>query len=104
VTSQLLGLHGWQTQRTVRAPQGTAYGPWALVPELTGTVGEGSDSTVFAALASLIGEGDLTPLAGQATTEVNGLTVTVRWADGTRTVVDFGDGELTLPTVTEVPA
>ncbi|MGI5192954.1 DUF2264 domain-containing protein [Streptomyces sp. CA-288835] len=102
VTSQLLGLHGWQTQSTVRAPQGTAYGPWALVPELTGTVGEDSASTVFVALASLTGEGGVAPLAGQASAEVNGLTVTVRWADGTRTVVDFGDGELTLPTVTEV--
>lgn len=30
VTSQLLGLHGWQTQRTVRAPRArrTAPGPW----------------------------------------------------------------------------
>ncbi|WP_033318271.1 DUF2264 domain-containing protein [Streptomyces yerevanensis] len=104
VTSQLLGLHGWQTQRTVRAPQGTAYGPWALVPELTGTVGEIPADTVFASLASLTGEGDPAPLAGQATAEVSGLTVTVRWADGTRTVVDFGNGVLTLPTVTEVPA
>ncbi|GGK84464.1 DUF2264 domain-containing protein [Streptomyces flaveus] len=104
VTSQLLGLHGWQTQRTVRAPQGTAYGPWALVPELTGTVGEDPADAVFASLASLTGEGDPAPLAGQATAEVSGLTVTVRWADGTRTVVDFGNGVRTLPTVTEVPA
>jgi hypothetical protein len=59
---------------------------------------------VFASLASLTGEGDPAPLVGQATAEVSGLTVTVRWADGTRTVVDFGDGVRTLPTVTEVPA
>ncbi|MEU6257003.1 DUF2264 domain-containing protein [Streptomyces sp. NPDC047043] len=90
VTSQLLGLHGWQTQRPVRAPQGTAYGPWALVPELTGTIGGFGADTVFAALASLTGEPDPAPLAGQATAEANGLAVTVRWADGTRTVVDFG--------------
>lgn len=90
VTSQLLGLHGWQTQRAVRAPQGTAYGPWALVPELTGTVGEAGAGTVFVALASLTGEPDPAPLAGQATAEVNGLAVTVCWADGARTVIDFG--------------
>ncbi|TPQ22736.1 DUF2264 domain-containing protein [Streptomyces sporangiiformans] len=98
VTSQLLGLYGWQTQRTVRAPQGTAYGPWALVPELTGTVEENPAGTVFAALASLTGEPGASRLAGQATAEVSGLTVTVRWADGARTVVDFGDGGPTVTT------
>ncbi|MCX5063297.1 DUF2264 domain-containing protein [Streptomyces sp. NBC_00461] len=102
VTSQLLGLHGWPAQRTVRAPQGTAYGPWALVPELTGTVGESDSGTVFVALASLTGEPDPAPLAGQATAEANGLAVTIRWADGARTVIDFGthDG----PSVTEEPS
>ncbi|MEV1066205.1 DUF2264 domain-containing protein [Streptomyces sp. NPDC050263] len=90
VTSQLLGLHGWQTRRTVRAPQGTAYGPWALVPELTATVGESGAGTVFVALASLTGEPAPAALAGQAAAEADGLAVTVRWADGARTVVDFG--------------
>lgn len=90
VTGQLLGLHGWHTQRTVRAPQGTAYGPWALVPELTGTVGAQETGTVFAALASLTGEPDPAPLAGLADAEVNARTLTVSWADGARTVVDFG--------------
>ncbi|MFF4259174.1 DUF2264 domain-containing protein [Streptomyces sp. NPDC001663] len=90
VTSQLLGLHGWQTHRAVRAPQGTAFGPWALVPELAGTVGESATGTAFAALASLTGEPDPAPLSGQATAEANGLAITVRWADGARTVVDFG--------------
>jgi hypothetical protein len=94
VTSQLLGLYGWETRSTVRAPQGTAYGPWALVPQLTGTVGEPGAATVFVALASLTGEPDPAPLAGQATAEANGLAVTIRWADGARTVIDFGtDGQ-----------
>jgi hypothetical protein len=100
VTSQLLGLYGWQTQSAVRAPQGTAYGPWALVPELTGTVGEPGAGTVFVALASLTGEPDPSPLAGLATAEANGRAVTIRWADGARTVIDFGsDGH--GPSVTE---
>ncbi|MPY48219.1 DUF2264 domain-containing protein [Streptomyces acidicola] len=98
VTSQLFGLYGWQTQRAVRAPQGTAYGPWALVPELTGTVGADPAGTVFAALASLTGEPGASPLTGLATAEVSGLTVVVRWADGGRTVVDFGTE---VPSVTE---
>ncbi|MPY56429.1 DUF2264 domain-containing protein [Streptomyces spongiae] len=101
VTSQLLGLYGWETQRAVRAPQGTAYGPWALVPELTGTVGADPGRTVFVALASLTGEPGAAPLAGQATAAVDGLAVVVRWADGARTVVDFGTG---VPSVTEEPA
>ena len=90
VSSQLLGLHGWPTRRVVRAPQGTAYGPWAVVPELSGRVGESGAGTVFVALASLTGEPDPAALSGQATAVADGLTVTVDWADGSRTVVDFG--------------
>jgi len=101
VTSQLLGLHGWQAHRAVRAPEGTAYGPWALVPELTGAVGELPSGTVFAALASLTAEPDPPPLTGQVTVDVHDLVLTARWADGTRTVVDLGEGG---PTVTEEPA
>ena len=105
VTGQLLGLHGWDTSRTVRAPRGTAYGTWALVPELTGTVGEDPDGTLFAALASLSGDPGPAPLTGLATAEVSGRTLTVRWPDGARTVVDFGDGAAdTVPTVREETA
>ncbi|MDW6057746.1 DUF2264 domain-containing protein [Streptomyces sp. FXJ1.4098] len=99
VTGRLLPLHGWRSSTVRRAPQGTAYGPWALVPELTGTVGtpvgtvgEEASGTVFVALASLTGDPDAPPLAGLATAEVSGTTVTVRWADGRSTVVDFGGG------------
>ncbi|MFJ2198138.1 DUF2264 domain-containing protein [Streptomyces violaceusniger] len=102
VTGQLLGLHGWQSATAVRAPQGTAYGPWALVPELTGTVGEDPAGTLFVALASLTGERDPVPLADLATAEVNGLAVTVRLPDGQGVVVDFGAGD--APTVTEAGA
>ncbi|WP_151480461.1 DUF2264 domain-containing protein [Streptomyces albicerus] len=104
VTSQLLGLYGWQTQRTVRAPQGTAYGPWALLPELTGTVGADAAQTVFVALAALTGEPGAAPLAEQATVEVSGLAVRVCWADGVRTVICFGAdgaGGMDGPSVTE---
>ncbi|MGW0708404.1 DUF2264 domain-containing protein [Streptomyces sp. NPDC002643] len=101
VSSRLLPLYGWRTLRPVRAPQGTAHGPWALVPQLTGTVGENPSDTVFAALASLTAEPDPPPLSGQVTVEVDGLALTACWADGTRTVVHLCDGGLT---VTEDPA
>ncbi|MGO4418639.1 hypothetical protein AB4Z54_07725, partial [Streptomyces sp. MCAF7] len=102
VTGRLLPLHGWQSSTVRRAPQGTAYGPWALVPELTGTVGAGEPGTVLVALASLTGDPDAPPLAGLATAEVSGTTVTVRWSDGSGTVVDFGGGpDGDAPRVTE---
>lgn len=92
VTARLLPLHGWASSSARRAPQGTAYGPWALVPELTGTVGDEAPGTVFAALACLTGDPGAPPLAGLATAEVSGLTVTVRWAGGGRTVVRLDGG------------
>ncbi|MEU1785537.1 DUF2264 domain-containing protein [Streptomyces sparsogenes] len=92
VTARLLPLHGWASSSARRAPQGTAYGPWALVPELTGTVGDEEAGTVFAALACLTGDPGAPPLAGLATAEVSGLTVTVRWADGGRTAVRLDGG------------
>lgn len=101
VTSQLAGLYGWEASCVVRAPQGTAYGPWALVPELTGVVGAGEEGTVFVGLASLTGEAGAAPIAGQAGVEVSGLVVAVRWGDGVRTVVDFGGGGAGGPSVTE---
>ncbi|MET7477310.1 DUF2264 domain-containing protein [Streptomyces sp. NPDC005648] len=101
VSSQLCGLYGWRTQRVVRAPQGTAYGPWAVVPELTGTVGEPGVGTVFVALASLTGEPDPAALSGQATAFAEDLAVTVDWAGGTRTVVDFASDDREGPSVTE---
>lgn len=101
VTSQLAGLYGWEASCVVRAPQGTAYGPWALVPELTGVVGAGEEGTVFVGLASLTGEAGAAPIAGQAGVEVSGLVVAVRWGDGVRTVVDFGGGGTGGPSVTE---
>lgn len=92
VTGRLLPLHGWKSSAVRRAPQGTAYGPWALVPELTGAVGEGESGAVFASLASLTGDPDAPPLAGLATAEVSGPVVTIRWPDGGSTVVAFGGG------------
>ncbi|MFJ9174670.1 DUF2264 domain-containing protein [Streptomyces sp. NPDC102360] len=85
--SELVGLHGWDGRDDVRAPQGTAYEPWVRVPRLAADV-EGT--TVLAALASLGAEPPHTPLA-DAVSDVAFLDgeLTVRWADGARTVVGF---------------
>lgn len=58
----------------------------------------------FAALASLTGGPDPPPLAGLATAEANSRTLTVSWADGTRTIVDFGAVDSDGPTVSGADA
>ncbi|GGY99438.1 DUF2264 domain-containing protein [Streptomyces poonensis] len=86
--SLLHGLHGWTGRDEARAPQGTAYTPWARVPRLTAPA-EGTG--VYACLAVLTGEeGDAPPLeqvAGVESADARGITV--RWADGTVTRVGF---------------
>ncbi|MEV1081174.1 DUF2264 domain-containing protein [Streptomyces sp. NPDC050211] len=103
VTSQLLGLHGWHHQSIARAPQGTAYGPWALLPELTGTVTDTPSGTIFAALASLTAEPDPPPLTDQVTAEVDDLTLTAHWMDGTSTIVHLGEAGPMVTTFTTAP-
>ncbi|MFE7240061.1 DUF2264 domain-containing protein [Streptomyces sp. NPDC057580] len=88
VRSELHGLHGWETQDEVRAPQGTAYARWAVVPRL-GADAEGT--VLLVSLASLTAEAEPTALAA-ATSGVNvdGDTVEVGWADdGSTTRIAF---------------
>lgn len=89
VTSALHGLHAWESRDEVRAPQGTAYTPWAVLPRL-GADAEGT--VVLVALASLTAE----PGAAALDTVVSGVnvdgdTVEVCWAeDAATTRVAFG--------------
>ncbi|MFI8006395.1 DUF2264 domain-containing protein [Streptomyces sp. NPDC086010] len=94
VTSALHPLHGWAEEGTVRAPQGTAFTPWAVLPRLTAEL-EGTQ--VLVALASLTAEPEAGPLgAAVGAVEVNGEAVTVRWADdGAVTRVAFAPLEVT---------
>ncbi|MFG3137058.1 DUF2264 domain-containing protein [Streptomyces sp. NPDC048211] len=89
VTSALHGLHGWESRDEVRAPQGTAYTPWAVLPRL-GAEAEGT--VVLAALASLSGEPGAEALDAVASgVNVDGDTVEVCWAeDSATTRVAFG--------------
>ncbi|GAA2252892.1 hypothetical protein GCM10010145_20800 [Streptomyces ruber] len=100
VRSLLRGLHGWAGQDELRAPQGTAYTPWARVPRLTAPV-EGT--AVYACLAVLTAEEDDAPLARAAEVETaDAHGVTVRWADGTVTRVGFAPAAAAVSvTVTE---
>jgi hypothetical protein len=89
LVSALHGLHGWSPEpETVRAPQGTAYVPWAELPRL---VGEADGTSVHVSLAALTGAPGPGPLA-EAVTRVVADTdgVEVVWAkDGACTRVSF---------------
>ncbi|AZM63996.1 MULTISPECIES: DUF2264 domain-containing protein [unclassified Streptomyces] len=88
--SALYGLHGWDepSPDLVRAPQGTAWTPWARVPRLTGDCG---GTSVHVALASLTGDTGPAPLAEAAEhVRVDDGAVEVVWAGGTaRTRITF---------------
>nr|WSW65208.1 DUF2264 domain-containing protein [Streptomyces sp. NBC_00995] len=89
VTSALHGLHGWESRDEVRAPQGTAYTPWAVLPRL-GADAEGT--VVLVALASLSAEPDADALEAVVSgVNVDGDTVEVCWAeDSATTRIAFG--------------
>lgn len=95
--SLLHGLYGWESEEEVRAPQGTAYTRWAVMPRLAV---DAEGTVVLVALASLTGEADPAPV-GTAVSGVNvaadadgsGDTVEVAWAeDGAVTRIVFGPG------------
>lgn len=80
VRSALRGLHGWAGREEVRAPQGTAFTGWAVLPRLAAEV-EGT--TVLVALASLTANPEAAgPDVAVSGVDVDGDTVEVRWADG----------------------
>ncbi|MBD0423292.1 DUF2264 domain-containing protein [Streptomyces sp. TRM S81-3] len=89
LVSALHGLHGWDPgAETVRAPQGTAYTPWAEMPRLSGEAGGTTLHVCLAALTAAPGTG---PLAGAVTEVVaDDAGVEVAWADGgARTRISF---------------
>ncbi|TXS43654.1 DUF2264 domain-containing protein [Streptomyces sp. OR43] len=94
VTSALHGLHGWESRDEVRAPQGTAYTPWAVLPRL-GADAEGT--VVLVALASLSAEPGAEALDGVVSgVNVDGDSVEVCWAeDSATTRIVFGQVTVT---------
>ncbi|RLL70169.1 DUF2264 domain-containing protein [Streptomyces sp. Z26] len=100
--SGLRGLYGWTGRDTVRAPRGTAFTRWALVPRLTadvpgGVPGAAGGAALYAALAVLAGgpgaAAERGAHAGPSAATVLSAgpdAVVVRWADdGSTTRVSF---------------
>ncbi|MYW06362.1 DUF2264 domain-containing protein, partial [Streptomyces sp. SID3343] len=83
VRSTLSGVLGWERASVLAAPHGTAYGEWAMVPALEGTVSRGLSASVV----SLTWTDAPTTPAPQVTAAVTGVAggagVDVSWGDGT---------------------
>ncbi|MFC3452718.1 DUF2264 domain-containing protein [Amycolatopsis speibonae] len=79
--SVLRPLLGWTGLDEVRAPQGTAYVPWVVLPRLTGDV---HGTTVFAALA-VLGTEPRDPVASATADGVE-----ICWPDGFVVRIRFG--------------
>jgi hypothetical protein len=80
--SSVTGLHGWDSAGTSSASYGTAYGEWAVVPEVLGYTSP--KRSVYVAVTSLSG----VPVDNTVTASVDGGVVTIEWGD-TRQVVDL---------------
>jgi hypothetical protein len=80
LTTRFDAVRGFEHLDVVRAPAGTAYGTWGLVPRLRGTAGGGL--LVAAAALSTTGPGAPPEVV------VAGGRVRVTWADGTRSQAD----------------
>ena len=86
LTSQLVGIVGWTTASTAIAPHGTAFGRWAVVPELRAV----STAAPMVAIASLTAELLPEPATTLATVSVDGAVVVIDWSDGTSvTTIDL---------------
>ncbi|WP_198671997.1 hypothetical protein, partial [Desertihabitans aurantiacus] len=80
--SRLVAVRGLDAARVERAPAGTAFGPWTLVPELSGH----ADGALVVALAALTAADDAAEEAALdelVRVDVAGDVVTAEWlADG----------------------
>jgi len=83
VHSALHPLHGWTDQDDVRAPAGTSFTRWAVLPRLTAEA-----PGTFVALAALTADPvDLSTVVTDVVVDSDG--VTVRWGDGPTTRITF---------------
>ncbi|MFI6345806.1 DUF2264 domain-containing protein [Streptomyces sp. NPDC050560] len=88
LVSALHPLVGWDASDRVRAPEGTAFTRWALVPRLTAE--RPARTVLLASLATLTAESDPAPLSEAVARVLQGSdTLTVEWSAGPRTTVAF---------------
>ncbi|MEV4312023.1 DUF2264 domain-containing protein [Actinocrispum sp. NPDC049592] len=80
LTTFLTGIHGWTDQDEARAPQGTAFTPWARMPRLCAPI---AGTTIFAAIAVLA---ETEPEVDAEVPEATADEITVRWAGGVTTI------------------
>jgi hypothetical protein len=87
LVSALHPLHGWTGQDEVRAPQGTAFTPWARMPRLTA---HAEGTAFYAAVVALTREP--ADLAVVEVVEVTANSIEFRWSadKGSYTMVKFG--------------
>jgi hypothetical protein len=89
LASSLRGVFGWSAARVSTAPYGTAFGDWAVVPELRGVSADGVFvNTVLVAVAALAGSTEPADLS-EPRVEVDGAVVRIDWPNGTPTVIDL---------------
>ncbi|MFZ4894416.1 DUF2264 domain-containing protein [Plantibacter sp. Mn2098] len=82
--SDVVGVVGWTGSSTSAAQYGTAFGSWAVVPELTAASADGAlPTTILVALARLTGDASASALADAASVTVVNTTVSIDWLDGT---------------------
>jgi hypothetical protein len=88
--SELLALHGLDRAASSTAPSGTAFGPWAVVPELLGQAADGIlPTTIVAAAVRLTGNPEARSLAQTVGLRVDGTRIEVDWAEGPGTSLDL---------------
>ncbi|MER8184755.1 DUF2264 domain-containing protein [Kitasatospora sp. NPDC094015] len=98
LATELQGVHGFTAAAVEQPPGGTAFGPRAAVPVLTGAVGDGP--ALFVCTARLTGLVPPPPPFGalylRVATDGDGARLDVTWPDGTGHQVLLRPGEVTV--------
>ncbi|WP_396667530.1 DUF2264 domain-containing protein [Microbacterium sp. R86528] len=89
LSSQLLALHGFAENASASAASwGTAFGRWAMLPELHSSTHE----SLFVYAVSLSGSADALPLQNRVRADVTGALITVEWLEhASATAINLDD-------------
>ncbi|MGW2374470.1 DUF2264 domain-containing protein [Kitasatospora sp. NPDC001683] len=95
VTSVVENIHGFASAGCSRLPGGTAFGPAAAVPVLTGSIG--ADTALFVSAARL--DRSAPGPSRELRVHVDGNRIHVHWPDGAEHEAVLAPGEVTVTTV-----